>query len=52
MSGYVHPNIVIKALQELCQTLLYKSAKFSIRPNWQDLVELTNINETIKSEKT
>ncbi len=52
MSGYVRPNIVIKALQELCQTLLYKSAKFSIRPNWQDLVELTNINETIKSEKT
>ncbi len=52
MSGYVRPNIVIKALQELYQTLLYKSAKFSIRPNWQDLVELTNINETIKSEKT
>jgi uncharacterized protein YdhG (YjbR/CyaY superfamily) len=52
MSSYVRPNIVIKALQELYQTLLYKSAKFSIRPNWQDLVELTNINETIKSEKT
>jgi hypothetical protein len=51
MSSYVHPNIVIKTLYELCQTPLYKSAKFSIRPNWQDLVELTNINETIKSEK-
>jgi hypothetical protein len=25
---------LIKALQELCQSPLYKSAKFSIRPNW------------------
>jgi hypothetical protein len=51
MSGYVRPNIVIKALQELCQTLLYKSAKFSIRPNWQDLLELINTNETTKIEE-
>jgi hypothetical protein len=35
---------MIKALQELCQTPLYKSAKFSIKPNLQDLVEL---DETI-----
>jgi hypothetical protein len=42
MSSYVRPNIIIKFLQELCQTPLYKSVKISIRPNWQDLVELTN----------
>jgi hypothetical protein len=33
MSSYVHPNIMIKTLQELCQTPIYKSAKISIRPN-------------------
>jgi hypothetical protein len=37
---------MIKALQELCQTPLYKSAKISIRPNLQDLVGL---DETIGS---
>jgi hypothetical protein len=42
MLGYVRPNIVIKYLQELCQTPSYKSAKNSIRPNLQDLMELAN----------
>jgi len=45
--GYVCSNIMMKALQELCQTPLYKSAKTSIRPNLQDLVELVNTNKTI-----
>jgi hypothetical protein len=51
MLGYVHHNIVIKVLQEFCQTPLYKSGIFSIILNWQDLVELTNTNETIELEK-
>ncbi len=51
MLGYVSSNIVIKALQELCQTPSYKSVKFSIRPNWQDLVEFTNTKETTKLKK-
>ncbi len=51
MSGYVCLNIVIKVLQELYQIPLYKSAKIPIRPNWQDLVELTNTNETTKLEE-
>jgi len=42
---------VIKVLQELYQTPLYKSAKISIEPNWQDFVELTNTNETIELEE-
>jgi hypothetical protein len=33
MLSYVHPNIMIKVLHELCQTPLYKSAKLSIKPN-------------------
>jgi hypothetical protein len=43
MLGYVHSNIMIKALQELCQTPLYESVKIAIRPNLQDLVELDEI---------
>jgi nucleoid DNA-binding protein len=31
MTSYVHPNIVMKALQQLCQTPLYISGKFSIK---------------------
>jgi len=38
---------VIKALQELCQTPLYKSARISIRLNLKDIVELVSTNETI-----
>jgi hypothetical protein len=53
MSSYVPPNIMIKALQELWQIPLYKSAKISIRPNWQYLVELTNTNECkLRNKKT
>jgi hypothetical protein len=51
MSSYVCPNIMIKALQELCQTPLYKNAKNSITTNWQDLVELTNTSEIAKLKK-
>lgn len=38
---------MIKALQELCQTPLYKSARISIRLNLKDIVELVSTNETI-----
>jgi hypothetical protein len=50
MLGYVGPNIIIKVLQELCQTPLYKSVKISSRPTWQDLVELAHTNEIIELE--
>jgi hypothetical protein len=33
MSSYVRLNIMIKALQEFCQTPLYKNAKNSIGAN-------------------
>jgi hypothetical protein len=45
MSSYICPNIIIKALQELCETPLYIDANVSVKPNWQVLVELTNANE-------
>jgi hypothetical protein len=47
MSGYVCPNMVMKALEELCQIPLYKIAKISIRWNWQDLMELANVSESV-----
>jgi hypothetical protein len=43
--GYVHPNIVMKALQQIYQTPLYINAKVSIQPNWQALIELVNVSE-------
>jgi hypothetical protein len=33
MLGYIRPNIVMKALQELCETPLYIDANVSIKPN-------------------
>jgi hypothetical protein len=45
MLGYICPNIIIKALQELCETPLYIDANVSVKPNWQVLVELTNASE-------
>jgi hypothetical protein len=51
MLGYVYPNMMMKTLQELCQTPLYKISKFSIRQNWQNLMELTNVNESVDLKK-
>ncbi len=48
MSGYVHLNIVIKALWQIDQTPLYVNAKVSIQPNWQGLVELVNATKPSK----
>jgi hypothetical protein len=31
MTSYVHPNIVLKNLQQFCQTPLYISANFFIK---------------------
>jgi hypothetical protein len=51
MLGYVHPNMMMKTLQELCQTPMYKIAKFSIRWNWQNSMELANVNESVDLKK-
>jgi hypothetical protein len=53
MLGYFHPNVVIKALQQIYKTPLYIDAKVSIKPNWQGLIELVNVvneNELQKHE--
>ncbi len=38
---------MIELLQKLCQTPLYFEKLKKIRPNYQDQVELANINKTI-----
>jgi len=40
--GYVWPNIVIKALQETYNTLLYVVADVTIKSNWSSLKKLAN----------
>jgi hypothetical protein len=51
MIGYVHFNIVMKTLEQLCQTPLYINAKVSIKPNWEDLIEFANISKNIDFEQ-
>ncbi len=51
MIGYVHFNIVMKTLQQLCQTPLYISAKVSIKPNCEDFIEFVNASKNIDFEK-
>ncbi len=51
MSCYVHSNMVMKALQGFCQTPLYKIVKISIKQNWQDLMQLTNVSESVDLKK-
>jgi hypothetical protein len=43
MSNYVHPNVVIKTLQQIYKIPLYIDAKVSIKPNLQGLTKLTNV---------
>ncbi len=52
MIGYVHPNILIKVVLQLCQTPLNISAKISIRSNWEDLIEFANACKTLISNVT
>jgi hypothetical protein len=42
MFGYVQPNIIIKSLQKTYKTPLYVAANVAIKPNCQNLIELTN----------
>jgi len=42
MLGYVQPNIVIKALQEIDKMPLYKTKNVAIKPNLQGLIEFAN----------
>jgi len=51
MIAYVHFNIVMKTLQQLCQTPLYISAKVSIKPNWEDFIEFANASKNIDFEQ-
>ncbi len=53
MLGYVRPNVVIKALQQIYKTPLYIDAKVLVKPNWQGWIELVNVaneNELQKHE--
>jgi len=50
MTSYVHLNIVMKALQQLCETPLYISGKFSIKPNWEDFTKFANASKNIDFE--
>jgi hypothetical protein len=50
MIVYVHFNIVMKTLQQFCQTPLYISAKVLIKPNWEDLIEFANVSKNIDFE--
>ncbi len=47
----MHPNIVIKTLQQHCETCLYIDAQFSIGKNWQDLANLANFYQNYVMEK-
>jgi hypothetical protein len=51
MLGYICPNIVMKALQKLCETPLYIDTNVSIKSNWQVLVELANAIENTQYKK-
>jgi hypothetical protein len=45
ISSYVHPNIVMKTLQQIYRNLLYMNANVSIKPNWQGLMEFVNVSQ-------
>lgn len=47
----MHSNIVIKTLQQYCETRLYINTQFSIGKNWQDLANLTNFYQNNVMEK-
>ncbi len=44
MYGYVWANIVIKTLQEISKMPLYVTTNVAIKPNWQGLIKLANVN--------
>jgi len=41
----------MKTLQQLCQTPLYISAKVSIKPTWENLIEFANTSKNIDFEQ-
>ncbi len=51
MIGYVCPNIVMKALRQLCRTPLYISAKIFIKLNQEDQIEFENASKNIDFEQ-
>jgi hypothetical protein len=50
MTNYVHSNIIMKALRQLCQTPLYISEKISLKWNWEDLPKFANTSKNIDFE--
>jgi len=52
MIGYVHPNILIKVVLQLCQTPLNISAIFFIKSNWEYFLEFANAGKTLISNIT
>jgi hypothetical protein len=51
LSSYVHPNIIMKALQHIYQPLLYINEKVYMQPNWQGLTNFVNVSEANESLK-
>lgn len=47
----MHSNIVIKTLQQHCETCLYIDAQFSIEIFWQDLANLADLYQNNVMEK-
>jgi hypothetical protein len=45
ISSYIHPNIVMKTLQQIYENPLYMNANVSIKPNWQGLMEFVSVNQ-------
>jgi hypothetical protein len=44
MSCYVHLNIMIKDLQQFCETPEYINANILVRQNWHNLIEFANVS--------
>jgi hypothetical protein len=39
LSGFVRPNIVMKALHDLCETPLYKEGGITMNRDWKNVME-------------
>jgi hypothetical protein len=51
MSGFVRPNIVMKALFDLCKTPLYENANISIKEDWKDVMDSLINDDNILNKK-
>jgi hypothetical protein len=51
MSGFVRPNIVMKALFDLCKAPLYENANISIKEDWKDVMDSLINDDNILNKK-